>query len=66
LEKELDQDPATRTPAACRCQPETVAISTYIDPYKLPHVVKQRDDEKHDRIAQTALLADQGGPSART
>jgi hypothetical protein len=33
-------------------QPETISISTYVDPYSSNHVVKQRDDEKHDRIAQ--------------
>jgi hypothetical protein len=52
LEKELDQDP--NDPAACgvTTQPESIPISTYIDPYSGSHVVKQRDDEKHDRIAR--------------
>lgn len=52
LEKELDQDPGD--PAACGVpsEPESIPISTYIDPYSSTHVVKQRDDVTHDRIAQ--------------
>jgi hypothetical protein len=52
LEKELDQDPNSPTSCGVPMEPETVSISTYIDPYSSSHVVKQRDDEKHDRIAQ--------------
>ncbi len=52
LEKELDQDPGDPNACGVPTQPETVSISTYIDPYNSSHVVKQRDDEKHDRIAQ--------------
>jgi hypothetical protein len=52
LERELDQDP--NDPASCglTTQPESIPISTYIDPYSSSHVVRQRDDEKHDRIAR--------------
>ncbi|HEX6245172.1 MAG TPA: DUF1552 domain-containing protein [Polyangiales bacterium] len=52
LEKELDQDPGNPTSCGVPAVPETISISTYIDPYSSSHVVKQRDDEKHDRIAQ--------------
>jgi hypothetical protein len=52
LEKELDQDPGNPTSCGVPAQPESIPISTYIDPYSSSHVVKQRDDEKHDRIAQ--------------
>jgi hypothetical protein len=52
LEKELDQEPGDPASCGVPMQPETIPISTYIDPYSSSHVVKQRDDEKHDRIAQ--------------
>lgn len=52
LERELDQDPGDPNACGVPAQPETISISTYVDPYSSNHVVKQRDDEKHDRIAQ--------------
>lgn len=52
LEKELDQEPNDPSTCGVPMQPETIPISTYIDPYSSSHVVKQRDDVTHDRIAQ--------------
>jgi hypothetical protein len=52
LEKELDQDPGNPATCGVPAVPETISISTYIDPYSSSHVVKERDDVKHDRIAQ--------------
>lgn len=52
LEMELDQDPGDPASCGVAMPPETVSISTYIDPYSSTHVVKERDDVKHDRIAQ--------------
>jgi hypothetical protein len=52
LERELDQDPGDPNACGVPAQPESIPISTYVDPYNSSHVVKQRDDEKHDRIAQ--------------
>lgn len=52
LERELDQDPGNPSSCGVPMEPESIPISTYIDPYSSSHVVKQRDDEKHDRIAQ--------------
>jgi len=52
LELELDQDPYE--PAACgvASPPPNIPISSYVDPYSSSHVVAERDDLKHDRIAQ--------------
>ncbi len=56
LETELDADASD--PAACgvATPPETVNVSSYTDPgagvYNSDHVSSERDDERHDRIAQ--------------
>jgi Protein of unknown function (DUF1552) len=52
LERELDADPSN--PASCGVPelPPLISTSTFVDPYSSTHVVKERDDLKHEQIAK--------------
>ncbi|MGK3987767.1 DUF1552 domain-containing protein [Sorangium sp. So ce136] len=50
VEKELDADPRNAGFCGMEQPPEIVNVSEYIDPYSSNHVVRERDDEKHERI----------------
>jgi hypothetical protein len=52
LERELDGGGSDPVSCGVPSVPETVSVSTYVDPYSSSHVVSERDDLKHDRIAQ--------------
>jgi hypothetical protein len=52
LEREFDAE--VKDPVSCGAgdEPAVISTSTYVDPYDSSHVVKQRDDAKHDQIAR--------------